>query len=180
MTSHNFHLYPSFQFLCFPFSPHPLLIFFLPSSPLPPSLSLHLTRPPPWFRQRSQESDTENDKAIRRKWEQFRNDTDARRMETYREDAFPSFQPCQPAPLSSSLFSLHFVKMTVIREDLWAFKLQRHLATPQILIDFPKTGWKVSSQEMQLACIISSAEFSSAPLLTQLLADNANYQKHGN
>lgn len=103
---------PSFQFLYFPFSPHPLLIFFLPSSLLPPSLSLRLTRPPLWFRQRSQESDTENDKAIRRKWEQFRNDTDTRRMETYREDAFPSFQPCQPSPLSSSLFSLHFVKQS--------------------------------------------------------------------
>lgn len=154
MTYHNFHFYPSFSFVYFPFSPHPLLIFFLPSSPLPSSLSLRLTRPPLWFRHQSQESDTENDKAIRRKWEQFRNDTDMRRMETCEEDASPSFQPCQPTPLSSSLFSLHFVKMTVIREDLWAFKLQCHLATPQILIDFPKTGWKVSSQKMQLPYIL--------------------------
>lgn len=165
MTSHHFHLYPLLPIPLFPFfSPSLAHFFFLPSSPLPSSLSLCLTRPPLWFRQRSQESDTENDKAIRGKWEQFRNDTDTRRMETYREDAFPSFQPCQPTPLSSSLFSLHFVKMTVIREDLWAFKLQRHLATPQILIDFPKTGWKVSSQKMPLPYIISSAEFWCTPV----------------
>lgn len=39
-----------------------------------------------------------------------------------------------------SLFSLHFVKMTVIQEDLWAFRLLHHLGAPQIFIDFSQKG----------------------------------------
>lgn len=55
-------------------------------------------------RQRSQERVTQNDKAIRRKWEQFRIDRDTRRRDIQR--GYASFLPTLSAHNFSTLFSL--------------------------------------------------------------------------